>query len=226
MNQQKVTFLLVSIFSFFGFFTQAAEPQYWSSLQVSAPLKNDFSLYGELVNRFSGDKEDFVTRSNRLGIVYKINPDLSYAIILENRDTDRDTNDEIRLINQLQHQYKFDFMKLTTRLRIENREFSNTPVYALRGRLSFRGDFDKLAYGSVTPFASFEQFYIFNDTVGRPEGSTEKRNQAGISFPVSFIDAKADLSYLDRIVERASGLGLAEDTNTYSIVNLVLKWGY
>lgn len=204
----------------------SSEAQYWTSLQINAALKNDFSLYGEFINRYSEESKEFVTRSNRLGVGYKLSSNLTYTFIVENRATNSDSNDEIRFINQLQHKNKFEHFNLTSRFRLENREFSNTPVFALRGRLLLRADVEKLQFYSIVPFFTYEQFYTFNDTVGRPEGSTERRGQAGLNFPINSLDASAELAYLDRIVERSAGQGLSKSSSTYSILNLALKWSY
>lgn len=204
----------------------AAESQYWTSMQITSGINDQFSLYGELINRYSDEKNEFTTRSNRLGLVYKINSDLTYTIMIENRDTDSDANDEIRFINQLQKKFNFDVVSLAARLRLENREFSNTPVFALRGRILLRADFDQYELYHLKPFVSYEYFNILNDTIGRPSGSTEHRNQIGFTTSVKAINAKAEISYLARTTERPAWQTLDKLTNTYSILNLVLKWDF
>lgn len=206
--------------------SKAAESQQWTSLNLSSRLNDDFSLVTEIINRYSSEKSEFVTRSNRIGLSFKIGDSLTYTFLLENRDTNSDSNDEIRFINQLQKKWSFDFASLSARLRLESREFSNTPVYALRARGLVKAELKTLKIGEVVPFLAYEHLYVCNDTVGRPQGSSERRNQIGAAFPVDLISASFELSYMDRIVIRPETSQLSEQVNTYSIVNLASRWAF
>ncbi len=209
-----------------GSISKAAESKQWTSLNLSSRLNDEFSLVTEIINRYSSDKSEFVTRSNRIGLSYKINDSVTYAFLLENRDTNSDSNDEIRFINQLQKKWNFDFTNLSFRFRLESREFSNTPVFSLRARGLVKAELKTMKVGDLLPFLAYEHLYVCNDTIGRPQGSSERRSQLGLAFPIDLISASVELNYMDRIVIRPETSQLSEQVNTYSVVNLASRWAF
>lgn len=208
----------------FSLSSHASEGQGWSSFQMSSTFKEDYSIIGELLNRYSFDKKEFVTRSVRMGIGYKINPSLRYTLIFENRTSASDANDENRYIHQLQKKWSFEPVDLSMRGRLEHREFSDSSSFQHRVRGLARVDGTGFVYWNVMPFLSFEYLYITNTVSDRPSGSYEMRNSVGLSTKIS--DLGVEASYTHRVVTTAEFESNPEKSSYYNVYSLNLRLNY
>lgn len=231
-EQNNFFYSLVLKFILFSFLTlvstqvrAAAESQYWTSVQFSAPLPSDFGFVAEYINRYSGDSEEWVTRSNRIGFSYKLTDNWGYSLQVENRDTDNNANNEIRYINQLSRSWKNENYKLGLRLRYELREFTDSLKIQNRARVMGRVDANVLEFYGITPIATLESFYILNQVGNqRPDGGTEVRAQVGGGFDVW--GQEMELYYLARQVYRPRNDFVSSRTTDYNIVHLVYKLSF
>ena len=219
-----IAFLFV-MFSF-NFFARASDrkEQTWSSLKISSAMNEQMSLLGEIINRYSHDSDDFTTRSVRVGLQYKFENELKYAFIMENRTASSDANDEIRIIHQLGYSWKLEKMKISTRGRLEQREFSDTRSIANRIRARVKANGTGYEWKGLRPFGLVEYFYGANEVPGRPEGGEELRLQAGVSFKA--LGGRASISYLDRTVKTPSYQGAPSSETDYGIIDLGLSWKF
>lgn len=217
----KFVLLVLAVFSFSS---RASEGQGWSSLQMSSSFKEDYSIVGELLNRYSFDEKEFVTRSVRMGIGYKIDPSLRYTLIFENRTAGSDPNDENRYIHQLQKKWSFESVDLSLRGRLEHREFSDSSSFQHRVRGLARVDGTGFTYWNLMPFLSFEYLYITNTVSDRPSGSDEMRNTVGLSTKIS--DLGVEASYTRRVVTTAEFGSNPEESSYYNVYSLNLKLNY
>tara|TARA_B100001248_G_C27399748_1_gene469159 strand:- start:4812 stop:5474 length:663 start_codon:yes stop_codon:yes gene_type:complete len=208
----------------FAFSAEARESQYWSSVKLSSKLDDKLTMLGELLHRYSEDDDKYTTRSVRLGLGYTFENEMQYALIFENRTAGSDASDEARYIHQLSYKLPYDGWNLGLRGRWENREFSNTSSFANRLRARVKVDAPMYTWHELTPFALAEYFYQANSVVGRPEGSTELRLQAGASYPIW--GGKLALSYLDRSTKKPAYQGAAKSESDYGIIDLALSWKY
>ena len=217
----KNSALLIFLFSTFKVHA-AAESQYWTSIQASAPINSDFGFVAEYINRYSEDDKEWVVRSNRVGFSYKFLENWTYALQVENRDTNSNANNEIRYINQFSRSWKSEDFNFALRWRYEFREFNDSLALQNRLRLLGRVDAHKFKFAGITPITTFESFYILNETTNaRPAGATETRAQIGGSFKV--LDNDMELVYLARQQYRPQNTGLPSRTSDYNVVSLVYK---
>ena len=200
------------------------EEQSWSSFQITDQYRENVSLYGEWINRYSHESDEFVTQSVRLGLIFKLDEKWSYGFIVESRQTDSSSNDEMRYINQLSRKWNFDKLALSVRGRYELREFADSKKIANRLRALGRVDGTDYQFWGLTPFALSEYFYIANSVGSRPEGSTEIRHQIGVARDL--LGGVAELGYLDRTTDVPKYKGNPARKTEYGIANFVLKWSY
>lgn len=202
----------------------ADDTQYWNSIQLTSKVDDRYSTYGEIIHRYSNEAEDFSVRSLRFGGIRKFAETWSYALILENRKTDRAQNDEIRLINQISNKWKLEDFDISIRGRLELREFENSKVIQNRYRVQARVDGVGYQFWGLVPLVSYEYFYIANTVEARPAGSTEIRAQIGFGFDA--FGGGVELFYLDRTQASPAFEGAAAKSSRYQILNTVFKWSF
>jgi hypothetical protein len=202
----------------------ADDTQYWSSIQLTSKVDDRYSTYGEITHRYSNEAEDFTVRSLRFGGMRKFAETWSYALILENRKTDRAQNDEIRLINQISNRVKLENLDLSFRGRLEFREFENSKVIQNRFRFQARLDGVGYEFWGLVPILSYEYAYIFNTVETRPAESTEMRAQIGIGFDA--FGGGIELFYLDRTQASPALEGAMAKSSRFHISNSVFKWSF
>ncbi|MFK8139339.1 MAG: DUF2490 domain-containing protein [Bdellovibrionales bacterium] len=203
-------------------YAEDRQSQYWSSIKLSSAFGEKTTLLGELLNRYSDESDKFTTRSVRLGLKYKFESSMYYAFIVENRTGSSDNSDENRYINEFGYAQNLEKLKIGYRGRLEWREFSNTSAFLNRLRLRVKLDGTGYQFGSMTPFALVEHFQFLNDVLGRPEGSTELRIQAGVSFKA--MGGKVSISYLDRTTKTPAFESSPSSESKYGIVDIGLSW--
>lgn len=200
----------------------AAEAQYWSSIQVNNKVSDDFALVGEWVNRFSEESDQFVTRSVRLGLAYKVTEKWTYTFLVESRLASPVSSSELRYIHQIARKWDLTGFKIGVRGRFEQREYADSPAIANRLRASLRLDADAYTFIGLTPWISTEYFHTVNTVTTRTAGSYETRYQIGIATP--FLKGDLELAYLARQQVRAALGSIERRISDYEIANLTLKF--
>lgn len=200
----------------------AGERQYWSSIQINNKINDDFALVGEWVNRFSKDSDQFVTRSVRLGLAYRMTEKWTYTFLVENRLAKPVSSTELRYIHQVSRSWDLTGFKIGLRGRFEQREYADSRVIANRLRASLRLDAEAYTFMGLTPWISTEYFQILNTVTTRTAGSNETRYQGGISTP--FFKGTLELSYLSRQQVRAALGNVERRVSDYDIASLTLRF--
>lgn len=196
----SVAHALVIFTAFFSISSAFSAPdtQYWGSTSLKKGIEGTPWWIGtELIYRHSLEKQTPVTRSIRLWTGYKIESGTDLNVGVESRITDREANNEDRLLLQAVHRWKFDSLSIQGRLRQELRRFEDNSTIQYRTRLLSKVSATKLKFYQTTPFISGELFHIHNDVGSRKGGSQESRLTLGVSVKATD-EVKVDLGYIDR----------------------------
>lgn len=220
-NLRRIVFCILT---FFSLELVAEDTQYWTSVQITSPLRGQFRLMTEVIGRYSEDREEVVTRSLRAGFTFGLNQKLVYGFYLENRDTDSDSSDEVRFVNQLQNKWVFEDYNASLRFRWELREFSESKEYQNRLRLQGRIYLEQQKFFKMTPFLAGEYLRSMNDIDGRPSGTVEIRNQAGVSTEIGI--GRFELGYIFRSVETPTVSGEPASTAKSGVLNTVFRFNF
>jgi len=217
----RFIFLVSILFSRIAF---SGEFELWHSTSLEQKISDKSSAYGEFIYRHSDANDELKVLSTRLGVFREFENKWKAGLILENRTTDNQNNNEFRNIFQVSKKFDFENAIITTRVRWELRRFSDSQVFLNRFRLFARADLVSLKFSDWTPYLSAEELLITNKVTSRPAGSNEFRTQLGLSTEA--LGGTIDLAYMFREQIAPSQGSTSKKYSMYHIFNTSLKFTF
>jgi len=183
----KIVFLFSLLISIS---TYAQDVNLWLGLNVQKKLNSQYSFLGEGQYRLFDNK--FSELQMRLGGIYKLDSNWSFAGGVFSSLNRENTIQEFRLWQQIVYSYPIENFSLLIRYRQEQRFFVLNDEFANRSRLQLRVNYEMVE--SFTPYFATEFFVGLNESSKSnfASGYNQNRTQVGGVFKLSsekFIEA-------------------------------------